>query len=271
MKNQLTGIPETLLIPLWARAYETELEESIIKDYLAVDMVSQIDYDFNKFEKSRLSQLGVSVRTLVLDNATHKYLRDKPGAIVINLGAGLDTRGERLQYDDYKCWYDLDVPETISLRKQFFQEDKQKKMISCSMFDDSWFDAVDYHDEPVLIIAEGLLMYFEEQQIKELLQKLMERFPQAELLIEMLAPIAVGKEKQHDSLKTMDAPPAFKWALKDTRELETWDNRIKYIQEWSYYNYCKKRWKFFGFIARLPILRPMFNCRIAHLKFSSHE
>jgi O-methyltransferase involved in polyketide biosynthesis len=267
MKNQLTGIPETLLIPLWARAYETELEESIIKDYHAVDMVSQIDYDFRKFEKSRLSQLGVCVRTLILDNAIHQYLRSHPEAVVINLGAGLDGRAERLRYDNYKCWYDLDMPETISMRKQFFQENEHMKMIPCSMFDYSWFDAVDYHNEPILIIAEGLFMYFEEQQIKDLFRPLIDHFPNAELLIEMIPPIMVGKAKHHDSLKTMEVPPEFKWAIKNSREIETWDRRIQLIKEWSYYNYSKKRWKLFGFIARLPFLRSMMNCRISHLRF----
>ena len=62
MQNKLTGIPETLLIPLWARAYETERDESIIKDYPAVNMVVAINYGFEKFRKAWLSQIGVSVR-----------------------------------------------------------------------------------------------------------------------------------------------------------------------------------------------------------------
>ena len=35
VKQSLNGVPETLLIPLWARAVETKKNNSIIKDYKA--------------------------------------------------------------------------------------------------------------------------------------------------------------------------------------------------------------------------------------------
>ncbi|MDD5596997.1 MAG: class I SAM-dependent methyltransferase [Victivallaceae bacterium] len=267
MKNKLKGIPETLLIPLWARANETERDDSIVKDYLAVKMVSEIDYDFSKFEKSWLSQLGVSIRTMLLDNATHKFLRKNPGAVVINLGAGLDTRRERLQYDNYKYWYDLDVSDAIELRKKFLKEDSRKKFIAKSMFDYSWMDDIDYWGEPILIIAEGLFMYFAEDELKKLFNKLVSQFPEAEMLFEMLPPIAVGRAKKHESLKTLDNAPEFKWALKKSRDIESWNSQIGFIEEWDYYNYHKKRWKWFAVIAGLPFLRPLLSCRIVHLKF----
>lgn len=48
VKQSLNGVPETLLIPLWARAVETKKNNSIIKDYKALDMMESIDYDFSK-------------------------------------------------------------------------------------------------------------------------------------------------------------------------------------------------------------------------------
>ena len=267
MKNKLRGIPETLLIPLWARAFETERDEAIIKDYKAVEMVSRIDYDFSKFKKSWLSQVGVSIRTMLLDNATHRFLSKHPGAIVINLGAGLDTRSERLQYDNYKLWYDLDVPESIKLRGKFMKEDERRKFIGKSMFDYSWMDDINYQGEPVLIIAEGLFMYFDEDELKKLVRKLISQFPGAEILLEMIPPVMVGKAQKHDSLKTIENAPEFKWAMKNTKNIEKWDSKIKFIEEWSYYDFHKRRWKCFGVMARLPFLRPLFSCRIAHLKF----
>jgi len=51
MKQNLKGVPETLLIPLWARAVESENSDPIVKDNKAVEMMERIDYDFSKFEK----------------------------------------------------------------------------------------------------------------------------------------------------------------------------------------------------------------------------
>ena len=54
MANQnLKGIPETLLIAVWARAAATQDENPIIQDHKAVEMISQIDYDFSRFESSK--------------------------------------------------------------------------------------------------------------------------------------------------------------------------------------------------------------------------
>ena len=157
-----------MLIPLWARAVELKRPEPIVRDQKAVDILSLIKYDFNKFSKSWLSQVGVSVRTAVLDAAASRFLTENPGAVVVNLGAGLDTRLERLKSDNLHCWYDLDVPEAIELRRRFFEESERNRFVSKSVFDFSWFEDISPGDRPLLFIAEGMLMYFKEEEIQSL-------------------------------------------------------------------------------------------------------
>ena len=200
MKQKLTNVAETLLIPLWARAEETKKENPIIIDKKAVEMVSEIDYDFSKFEKSWMSQVGCAIRAEILDTETKKFIRKNPNAIIVNLGCGLDTRFSKMDNGKIK-WYDLDLPETIRIKKIFFREKSNYKMIAKSVFDYSWFNEINHNDEAVLIIAEGILMYFTEKEIKELMKHLIEKFPKAEMLLEILAPILVKNSKRHDSLK----------------------------------------------------------------------
>ena len=114
-KKNLTGIPETMLIPLWAKAEETQRVNPIIRDTKAEKIIKTIDYDFSKFNKSWMSQTGIAIRTFILDRAVEKFLSVNDNAIIINLGAGLDTRYERLSPNRIKCWYDLDVPEAIQI------------------------------------------------------------------------------------------------------------------------------------------------------------
>ncbi|MBM9616325.1 class I SAM-dependent methyltransferase [Desulfobulbus rhabdoformis] len=267
MNQQLTGVPETLLIPLWARAVETEKEQPIIRDPKAMEMVARIDYDFSKFEKVWLSQLGVAIRTMLLDKETGNYLQLNPGAVVINLGAGLDTRAERFK-DQVHCWYDLDLPEVIELRRQFFSEDERHKLIAASAFDFSWLDQVDCGDKPVLLLSEGMLMYFDEREVRKLFLELAARLPGSEMLFEALAPLGVGRSKHHDAVSKMESAAEFKWGPKDCREVESWTSGIQYIEEWNYFDYHKDRWKWFGRIARLPLLKPKFSNRIVHVKFT---
>ncbi len=51
MKQSLKGVSKTLLIPLWARAFETKHPHPIIKDEKAVEMMENIEYDFSKFDE----------------------------------------------------------------------------------------------------------------------------------------------------------------------------------------------------------------------------
>ena len=69
MKVKLTGVPETMVLPLWFKAVETDHPEPIIQDPKAKEIVSQLDYDFDKFNNAWISQVGISIRTMLLDNA----------------------------------------------------------------------------------------------------------------------------------------------------------------------------------------------------------
>lgn len=93
------------------------------------------------------------------------------------------------------------------------------------------------------------------------------RFAGAEILFELIPPMLVGKAKHHKSLKKMENAPEYKWGMKDARDLETWSNNITYLEEWDYYDFYKARWKWFGFISRLPFIRSNLSARIVHLRF----
>jgi O-methyltransferase involved in polyketide biosynthesis len=231
-----------------------------------VEVVSLIDYDFSKFERSWLSQVGVSVRTMLLDNGVRGFLERSQKAVIINLGAGLDTRYGRLGLDGVR-WYELDVPESIEFRRHFFVETDPYRFIAKSILDLSWMDDIEDDERSVLLIAEGLFMYFTEEELRPLFGAFADRFPNSDILFEMLAPLLVGREKQHDSLNRLDSAVEFKWGLKDSREMMRWHPNIQFIEEWNYFDYRKDRWKWFGAIARLPIFRPRLANRIVHLRF----
>ena len=266
MNGKLRGIPETLLIALWARATATQDADPIICDEKAVEMVSQIDYDFSRFGKSKLTMTGVAVRTMLLDRALETLLNKYPNAIVVNFGAGLDTRHARMQCNNID-WFEIDVPESIELRRQFFVETERYHFIAQSMFDLSWIQTIDASARPVLFLAEGLFMYFAEEELKPFFCALANHFPGTEMIFEMVAPFMVGKSKHHETVRKIDSSAEFRWSLLDTRQMEGWHPSIRFVEEWNYFDYYKKRWGLFGYLARLPFLRPRFASRMVHLRF----
>ena len=77
----------------------------IIKDYIAVEILGQIECNFKKFDDEWATQISIAIRTEILDNATKKFMNKFPDAVFVNIGCGLDTRFCRL--DNGKIhWYE---------------------------------------------------------------------------------------------------------------------------------------------------------------------
>ena len=265
-KIKLTGISETLLITLWARAVECENPSPFLIDNKAKEIISQIDYNFAKFKRAGLSQLGVSIRSMILDNAVKQFIQNHQNALVINLGAGLDTRFHRLNNSTID-WYDLDVPEAIALKKKFISETDNYHFIAKSMFEPKWMDNINVKNRPVLIIAEGLFMYFTEEELKPFVRTLIKKFPNAELLFDVIPPFMIGKAKIHDSVRTMKEVPNFKWGILNCSEMELWHPQIKVANEWRIFDYGGPRWGWFKIFIILPFIRKRLNCKVVRLEF----
>lgn len=258
MKQTLDGITETLLIPLWARARESGEKNPIVVDEMAGEMMEQIEYDFQKFEHKRMPQVSIAIRTELLDKATTNFILKHPEGAVVNLGCGLDTRYFRL--DTKKVyWYDLDLSEPIRIRKHFFQETSRYKMIAQSMFEIHWTHEVK-KDKPIMIITEGLLMYFPEKRIKKLLNHLQTALPGAEMLCEVTTPQLVDRHKKMNPHSGRHVP--FRWGVSSGKEMEKMNSNIRFLEEWNYHDYHKERRK----QAKISLNREESG-RIVHLKF----
>jgi len=108
-------LSSTMLIPLWAKAVEQGRAQPLLRDDEAVRMLDKIDYDFSKFAKVKASQVGCCGRAKLLDDMTRHFIAEHPDAVVVQIGAGLDARYERLGKPRITAWYDLDLPEVIGV------------------------------------------------------------------------------------------------------------------------------------------------------------
>ena len=81
--SELDAIPETMLIPLWAKATETMRKDALLVDSKAVEIMQKIDYDFSKFRKAKASQVGCCIRAKLIDEEVTAFLNEHPDAVVI--------------------------------------------------------------------------------------------------------------------------------------------------------------------------------------------
>ncbi|MGD2033840.1 MAG: class I SAM-dependent methyltransferase, partial [Bacteroidales bacterium] len=103
------NVQETLLLPLWGRATETQRSNPRIVDNKAVEIIDKLDYDFSTITENlnEMSITGWVARCLHIDRAVTQFIEKHPEATIINLGCGLDTTFDRI--DNGKImFYELD-------------------------------------------------------------------------------------------------------------------------------------------------------------------
>lgn len=243
--DNLTGVAETLMITLYARATETKRSEPILSDRKAVEIADQVDYDFSKYEKGWSSQLGCVIRARAYDQIVQNFLETYPSAVIINLGAGLCTRFFRVDNGEVH-WYDVDFPEVIALRRKFFEESDRRHFIAKSLLDFTWMDSIHRQpNQPMLVIYEGVAMYLSEADNRALLQQIEARFSPVEVLFDVLSRKSAKTTQQHDTVSKTNAE--FKWGIDQSNELESWSPAIRLKQEVFYLS------QFLDYPQRLPM------------------
>lgn len=76
-KIKLSGVPETMLQTIYARAKESR-GRGAIHDAKAEEIIEKLDYDFSLADKDTAMRSGVIARTIVLDRMTKEWLASPP-------------------------------------------------------------------------------------------------------------------------------------------------------------------------------------------------
>ena len=225
-KMNLTGVPETMLQTIYARAKESKGRGAIC-DKKAEEIVSRLDYDFSLADKDTAMHSGVIARTIVLDRLTKEWLAKHPGAVVVNIACGLDTRCYRVS--GYSHWYNLDLPETMAVREKLLPESGSISQIAMSAMDD-WGGEIKEQNTPVLIIIEGLTMYLTETDVQQIFTVISNRFSKATVFVETMNPMIVKRFKE----KSIDASNAkFTWGVKNGEALAELLPDFRFVEEHS--------------------------------------
>ncbi|MEM8504361.1 MAG: class I SAM-dependent methyltransferase [Cyanobacteria bacterium P01_D01_bin.1] len=84
-------------------------------------------------KKSRILK-GATIRTRLFDQDVQSFLSEYPTGTVVETGCGLNTRFERLDNGQAQ-WFDLDLPDSLALRRQFFQDQPRRTMLEASILE----------------------------------------------------------------------------------------------------------------------------------------
>jgi methyltransferase (TIGR00027 family) len=254
--HSLSGVAETLLIPVYVRAIESQRPDALLKDERAVALVQQMDYDFSRIELGRQDEevrVAVVLRNRQFDRYARGFLTRCPEAIVVHIGCGLDARFERVDNGQVE-WYDLDLPEVIELRRKLIGGDGARyHLLACSVFESAWLNALSVHRQrPFLFLAEGVFMFFEEAQVRSLVLTFKEHFPGAELVFDAFSPFFVWANNRRVARTKVGA--RCHWALKRATDLETWGEGICLLDEWFPFTSAEPRLAQARWVRHIPLL-----------------
>jgi O-methyltransferase involved in polyketide biosynthesis len=226
-KVHFTKEKETLLFTLYGKALHSLAKNPVLRDEWAENAVDHIDYDFGRLKVREYESLLIASRARQFDIFTDQYLSAHPNATVLHLGCGMDSRIFRIDPPPSVRWFDIDYPDVIELRKHLFPERTGYNMIGSSLSDLGWLENVPA-DRPVMVVAEGVMMYLTEEIVKQLLNGIVNHFPSGQIVFDAWNHLAL-RGAQHRGIKETGA--SFGWAIDDPQDIRKLEPRLQLVKE----------------------------------------
>lgn len=235
-KIHFTKEKETMLMTLSGRAIQSQWKHPILRDPWAEEAMRHIDYDLNKqltgvASWSIWKDIGpmiIATRAATFDALTTRFLADHPDAIVIQVGCGMDSRVFRVDPPASVEWFDVDYPDVIDLRRQLFPERGAYHTIGAPLDDLRWLDEVP-RNRPGLFLAEGVLHYLSEAEVKALLNAIVAHFAGGQMIFDSCNSLIVKRAGSNVG----GTGATYKWGLDDPQDIKQLEPKLELIKEFK--------------------------------------
>lgn len=199
----LTPIERTAFLTEYARALDSRQPRPILGDTLADDVVGTIDYDFAGLGVQTSVILQTALRAKMLDDRVRWFVAKHQDAVVVDLGAGLDSGV-----------YSVDLPGIVAVRDETIPADR-----------------------PTMLIADGLFAFLSETAIARIFLRITDHFGSGELAFNDYGGIGWFSRTAIKVLpQKMFKDVGSQWGyagFKDAHHPETWNPRMVLIEEAS--------------------------------------
>ncbi|MCW2558176.1 MAG: class SAM-dependent methyltransferase [Mycobacterium sp.] len=235
--GELNPLEETALLTEYARALDSRSPRSILGDTLADEVVGKIDYDFPGLGVISSVVCLVALRAKMLDDRLRAFTTDHPDAVVVDLGAGLDSAVFRVDPPPTVDWYSVDLPAVIRLRDAVLPSRDRSHSVSASVAEPDWADAIPA-DRPTMVVADGLFPFLSEPVVIAILRRITDHFESGMVAfndygtVSRLNRFAKRVTTRKRMFRTMYSEWAFR-GFKDARHPETWNPDLSLVEEAS--------------------------------------
>jgi len=224
-----TPLEDSLFLTLYARAADNRRPDPILGDAMADQIVRTADYDFGQLDIDTNLILNVALRAKKLDQIAGAFLARHPDAVGLDLGAGLDTRFERLAPPATVDWYDVDFPAVAAARQRLIPEHPNTHVVAADVREGDWLDAIP-SDRPAIIVADGLMGFLTHDEVVSLWNRLVSHFPSGEIVLNSYTRFAIWIA--HHARGTKSVADLVKFpGMDDPREPESWNPKLQLVRE----------------------------------------
>jgi O-methyltransferase involved in polyketide biosynthesis len=234
--SDLSPIEQTAFLTEYARALDSRWQRPILGDSLAHEVVRKIDYDFVGLGVQTSVVCQTALRAKMLDDRVRAFVGRHPHAVVVDLGAGLDSGYHRVAPPSTVDWYSVDLPGITALRDQVVPAEPRSHSVSASLADERWPDAIP-GDRPTILVADGLFAFLSEPLIAGIFRRITDHFGSGELAfndygrIGWISRLAI---KLYPQKMFKDVGGQFRYpGFKDAHHPETWNPRMRLAEEAS--------------------------------------
>lgn len=155
----LGGVAETAFAPLVARALAAEIAPDFgFRDRTAEAIYRSLQPELEPHRGPRAAMLAMIATTWVIDQIVGSFTSRHPHAQIVDLGAGLSTRFQRID-NGMLTWIDVDLAEIVSLRETLFPFCDRRRMVGVDVGLPDWIERLELRRAPTLVVAEGLFAY----------------------------------------------------------------------------------------------------------------
>lgn len=234
--SELSPLEQTALLSQYARTLDSRWPQPILGDPLADEIAEQIDFDFDGLGVPTSVVCQSALRTKMLDDRVRAFTSENPDAVVVDLGAGLDSGPFRVDVPPTVDWYSIDLPGVIALRRRLLPISRRAHSLIASVADHGWTDTIP-SQRPAMVIANGLFAFLPEPVIVGVFRRLTEHFMSGELAFNdygrigwfSRAAVRLAPQRMFASVGAQWGYPGFR----DARVPEQWNPKLTLVEEAS--------------------------------------
>jgi len=219
----MNEVNKTLYIPLYGKACVTE-KGIFLHDPKAQEIWAAEGFALKGKSRSKWLAYYMGMRSAVFDRWTEAALNAMPGAVVIHIGCGLDSRCLRTKHGN-AMWYDVDFPDVIRERRRYFEENETYQMICGDVREAGWLSGIS--GDRAIVVMEGVSMYLTQEELRRAMEQLCGRFDQLMVLMDCYSEFAAKASKYKNPINDVGVTQVY--GLDEPRVLEDWG--LRFVRE----------------------------------------